>query len=67
MLIEPFEAATIDGAGEFQKLYYLVIPIIRPIVVATATIRFIDLFRNYDLVYILTRGGPSSSKETISY
>ena len=67
MPIEPFEAATIDGASELQKLRYLTIPIIRPVIVVAATIRLIDLFRAYDLIYILTRGGPSASTETLSY
>lgn len=67
MPTEPFEAATIDGATELQKLRYLTIPFIRPVVVVAATIRLIDLFRAYDLIYILTRGGPSASTETLSY
>jgi len=64
---EPFEAATIDGASGTQKLRYLPIPMLRPVLVVVATLQFIYLFRAYDLIYILTRGGPGASTETISY
>lgn len=64
---EPFEAATIDGASYLQKIWYLELPMLRDIIVVALTIRVIDLLRAYDLVYILTGGGPGSSTETISY
>jgi multiple sugar transport system permease protein len=64
---EPFEAATIDGANFWQKIVYLELPMLRNIIIVALTIRIIDLLRTYDLVYILTGGGPGSTTETISY
>lgn len=64
---EPYEAATIDGASGFQKLRYLTIPMLRPVLVVVGTLQMIYLLRAYDLIYILTRGGPGASTETISY
>ncbi len=64
---EPFEAATIDGANFWQKIWYLELPMLRDIIAVAVTIRLIDLLRTYDLVYILTGGGPGNTTETISY
>jgi multiple sugar transport system permease protein len=64
---EPYEAATIDGASELQKIRYLTIPMLRPVLVVVSTLQLIYLFKTYDLVYILTRGGPGISTETLSY
>lgn len=67
MPIEPFEAATIDGANAWQKFRYLTLPFMRFIIVVTATLRIIDLSKTFDLVFILTRGGPGSSTETFAF
>ncbi len=64
---EPFEAATIDGASGFQRFYYLTLPFLRYVIVVTATLRTIDLLKTYDLIFILTRGGPGSSTETFGF
>ena len=64
---EPYEAATIDGASEVQKLFYLTVPLMRPVMAAAIIIRTIFAFRTYDLVYVLTRGGPGVSTEVLSY
>ncbi len=64
---EPYEAATIDGASEFQKLFYITIPLMRPVILAAVIIRTIFAFRTYDLIYVLTRGGPGVSTDVLSY
>ena len=64
---EPFEAATIDGANEFQKLFYITIPLMRPVILSAVVIRTIFAFRTYDLIYVLTRGGPGVSTDVLSY
>ncbi len=64
---EPFEAATIDGASEFQKLFYITIPLMKPVILAAVVIRTIFAFRTYDLIYVLTRGGPGVSTDVLSY
>lgn len=64
---EPFEAIEIDGGNFFQKLYYLVFPMLKDVILIAVVIRTIDTLRTYDLVYILTRGGPGNSTETFSF
>lgn len=64
---EPFEAATIDGASSWQQFLYLTLPFLRYAIIVTLMLRIIDLLRTYDLIYILTRGGPGSLTETFSF
>lgn len=64
---EPFEAATIDGASFFQRIWYLELPMLRSVIIVALILRVIDLLRTYDLVYIMTGGGPGTSTETFAY
>lgn len=64
---EPYEAATIDGANETQKFLYITLPLMKPVIAAAITIRIILAFRTYDLVYVLTKGGPGVKTEVLSY
>jgi multiple sugar transport system permease protein len=60
------ESAEIDGATWLQRLFWIVLPAIRPVVVIALLIRGLDLFRLFDVVWGLTRGGPGTMTETIS-
>lgn len=60
------EAAEIDGAGFFRTFWEIVLPAIRPVVAIALLIRALDLFRLFDVVWALTRGGPGTMTETIS-
>ena len=64
---EPYEAAILDGANSVQIFFYLTVPLTVPIIITAVLFRFIDAFKAYDLVYILTGGGPGTSTETLSY
>lgn len=64
--VEVIEAAELDGLSEFQKLWRIVLPLIRPVVIVILLIRLIDAIRSFDLVFVLTRGGPGSSTEVLS-
>ena len=64
---ELFEAAEIDGANPVQQLRFLTIPLMLPTILVAVLIRMIAALKTYDLIYILTRGGPGVSTETISY
>lgn len=64
---EPFEALEIDGGNFFQQVYYLALPMLKNVILIAIVIRVIDTLRTYDLVYILTRGGPGNSTETFSF
>jgi len=62
-----FEAADIDGASEMQKLYYIKIPLMGPVIFAAVTLRVLFAFRTFDLIYVLTRGGPGVATDVLSY
>jgi multiple sugar transport system permease protein len=53
-----YEAAAIDGAGVFQKMFYVTLPMIRNIIAVTVLYSMIVTFANFDIVRILTNGGP---------
>ncbi|MCC6955955.1 MAG: sugar ABC transporter permease [Anaerolineales bacterium] len=65
--VETFEAAVIDGANAWHQIRYVTLPMMRNVIVIAVTIRLIDSLRAYDLVYMMTRGGPGTSTETFSY
>lgn len=63
---EMIEAATVDGAGYWQRLRYILLPLLRPTILVILLIRMMDAFRVFDTIYVLTQGGPGVSTETIS-
>lgn len=64
---DPIEAAAVDGASEWQTFWTVTLPLLTPVLLVAVLIRLIAAMKTYDLIYILTRGGPGSSTETISY
>ncbi len=62
---EPFEAAEVDGASGWQKFRHLTLPMLMPFVYTAMAIRSLDVGRAYDLVSIMTGGGPGSRTELI--
>ncbi len=64
--VEVTEAAELDGLSEWQKLWRIVMPLIRPVVMVVVLIRLIDSIRMFDLVFVVTRGGPGSTTEVLS-
>ena len=63
---EPFEAAEVDGASFAQTLYYLILPMLKPIIAIALLLRSIDALKIFDIVYGLTQGGPGNSTELMS-
>ncbi|MGC2786382.1 MAG: sugar ABC transporter permease [Roseiarcus sp.] len=63
---EVTEAAELDGLTEWQKLWRIVLPLIRPVLLVVVLIRLIDSIRMFDLVFVMTRGGPGSTTEVLS-
>lgn len=61
-----YESATIDGASRLQKFLYITLPMLRYVLLITVMLRVIDLFRVFDVVYIMTRGGPGGATEILS-
>lgn len=63
--VEPFEAAAVDGASSWQQFRYITLPLIGPFTYIAMVIRSLDLGRAYDLVRIMTAGGPANRSEMI--
>lgn len=60
------ESGKIDGASRFQIYWRIQLPIIKPTVMVALLIRFMDVFRIYDSIYVLTKGGPGKATESLS-
>jgi multiple sugar transport system permease protein len=60
------EAGRIDGASTFQIFFLIQLPCIRGPALVTLFLRFMDVFRIYDSIYVLTRGGPGTATESLS-
>lgn len=61
------EAAKVDGAGWWQGLRYVTLPMLRPVIAIAILLRAIDAFKTFDLVFLLTFGGPGTSSQTLSF
>ena len=64
---EPYEAARVDGAGARRAFLHITLPLMLPVITVTLLIRLIFAVKTYDLVYIMTRGGPGVSTDFASY
>ncbi|MBV9491283.1 MAG: sugar ABC transporter permease [Verrucomicrobia bacterium] len=60
------EASVIDGANPWQQFWYVRLPLLAPTLLIAAMFRALDAFRIFDLVYVLTGGGPADSTEVLS-
>lgn len=61
------EAATLDGANARQIMFEMQIPMLRRVILIIALLRLIDVFKTFDLVYVITRGGPGNSTYLIAF
>jgi multiple sugar transport system permease protein len=62
-----YEAASIDRASEWFRFRTITLPLVWPLLLIAVLFRAIEAFRLFDLVYILTSGGPGVSTETLSF
>jgi ABC-type sugar transport system permease subunit len=61
------EAAEVDGANAWQRFWSIRLPLLRGAILIALIIRTVEAFRVFDIVYVITSGGPASSTITISY
>jgi ABC-type sugar transport system permease subunit len=61
-----YDAAAIDGASAWWQLRRITLPLLRPALLVALVFRTLDAFRVFDLVYVLTSGGPGTSTEPIA-
>lgn len=62
---ELYEAASLDGANEMQSFFNITLPSIRNIIIAATLITMIGAIKVFDIVYVLTRGGPANSSQVL--
>jgi multiple sugar transport system permease protein len=60
------ESAKVEGASAFQTFRYIRLPLLGPAFLVVLVFRFGDAFRIFDVVYIMTRGGPAGSTDVVS-
>ena len=63
----PIEAATVDGASRFQIFRHVTFPSIAPIFTVALLFRTLDAFKAFDIIYVVTRGGPGGSTYVLGY
>lgn len=63
---EPYEAAIVEGASYWQRLRYITLPLLRSAILVSLLFRTVFVIRMFDEVWVLTRGGPNQSTETVS-
>lgn len=61
------EAAAVDGANAWQRFWQIRLPLLRPAILVALIVRTVDAFRVFDIVYIITNGGPAYKTLTITY
>ncbi|GAP62707.1 multiple sugar transport system permease protein [Ardenticatena maritima] len=60
------DAAYVDGASEWQTFWKVILPLLQPVTIVVIVISIIDSLRAFDLVYIMTRGGPYNSSNVLA-
>ena len=63
---ELYESAAIDGANGFQRFIKITLPLLRPTIESVLVLGFIYTFKCYDLIYVMTSGGPVNSTHLMS-
>jgi ABC-type sugar transport system permease subunit len=61
------EAASVDGANAWQRFWKIRFPLLRPALLVALIVRTVEAFRVFDIVYIITSGGPASKTITITF
>jgi ABC-type sugar transport system permease subunit len=61
-----YEAARIDGADAWQRFRHVTLPMLQPAILVALIFRTLDAFRVFDLIYVMTGGGPGTSTEPVA-
>ncbi len=62
-----YEAAKIDGAGAVRRFFSVTLPLLTPAILVALVIRTVEAFRVFDIIYVITRGGPANGTQVIAY
>lgn len=63
---DSLEAASIDGASDWQKFTKITLPLLSPTIMVAMMLRLVDSLKTYDQIYATTQGGPGTSTQTIN-
>ena len=63
---DPYEAAMVDGANNWQVFRYITLPLLTPTILVAVVLRGIDAFKTFDIIYTMTSGGPGFASETLN-
>lgn len=63
---EQYQAAAVDGAGPWQRFWYVTIPNLAPVIGVTLIMTTLWVFRDFAIIYVLTQGGPIGSTSSLS-
>jgi multiple sugar transport system permease protein len=64
--LELYEAAHVDGAGPIAMFTRITLPLLRPVLIVVVLFRTLDALRAFDIVFVLTGGGPAGTTETLT-
>ncbi|MBE0689697.1 MAG: sugar ABC transporter permease [Anaerolineae bacterium] len=62
----PYESARLEGASDWRIFRRITLPLLRPVILVALLLRTVDAFRTFDLVRVMTDGGPAYTTETLS-
>jgi multiple sugar transport system permease protein len=63
---DPYEAARIDGASDWQVFRHLTLPLLEPVLWVAVMLRSVDLLRIFDTIYVMTQGGPGTASTSLN-
>jgi multiple sugar transport system permease protein/N,N'-diacetylchitobiose transport system permease protein len=63
---ELVEVARVDGAGSLQVFRHIILPLIMPVILIVLVLRTMEAFKVFDIIWIMTRGGPANSTQSIA-
>jgi multiple sugar transport system permease protein len=62
-----YEAARVDGAGAFRSFFRITLPLLLPTILIILVVRTIEAFKVFDIIYVMTGGGPANGTQTIAF
>jgi len=64
--VDMYKAAAVDGASRWQVFRLITLPLLRPVIIVVLMLRIMDAFKVFDIVFMLTYGGPGQTTEVLS-
>jgi multiple sugar transport system permease protein/N,N'-diacetylchitobiose transport system permease protein len=64
---ELYEAARVDGYGPVGAFFHITLPLLRPVIVVVLVLRTIEAFKVFDIIYVMTGGGPANGTQSIAF